>query len=153
MLKYKVFEVGKYDVEKLKEFVILTDDYFMPKMSARVNLSDYCDKLQSKAYIVEATDGDILAGIGAYYFNMSPEYSYGSYVCALKEYQDEMCGVDLINNMISHSEKMGSKGFKCEIRKSNKPLVKFYKALGFVIDEEFKVENSAEIDLIIHKDF
>lgn len=153
MLKYILYAPGTYDSNKLKQFLIATDNYFSPCMSVRVDLNEYNEKLILNSYIVEAVEKDVLAGIGAFYFNAAPNYSYGTFVCALKEYQNEMCGVELITKMIDYSKQKGSIGFKCEIRKSNKALVKFYETLGFVIDEEIFLENSNEINLIIHKDF
>ena len=110
-------------------------------------------KICEHAVVFELFLDDALIGIGATYFNKAPSFSFGTYVCVKREYQKEMYGVELIQQMIDYAKENGSEGFRCEVRKSNKPLVKFYKLLGFKIIEEISVPNTTESGLILEKKF
>ncbi|SHK85403.1 Acetyltransferase (GNAT) family protein [Fibrobacter sp. UWT2] len=148
-----IYQPGEYNENKLFLFLQETDDYFVPAMSVRVNLRDWAVKMCKYAVIFEyELDGEII-GLGATYFNNAPAYSFGTYVCVKKEYQKEMYGVELIQKMIDFARENGSKGFKCEIRKSNKPLVKFYKLMGLEAVEEISVPNTTETGLIMQITF
>ena len=97
------------------------------------------------------SDREIIVGLGALYFNQAPDFSYGTHVCVLKEYQDGMYGIEMMIKMVEYAQNHGSEGYRCEIRKSNRPLVKFYKSLGFTVEKDISLPDSNEIDLIISK--
>ena len=148
-----IYQPHEYDEDKMYLFLKETDDYFIPALSERVILKEWAKKLCSNAVVFELVlDGSII-GIGATYYNESTAFSFGTFVCVKKEYQKEMYGVELIQQMIDYAKENGSAGFKCEVRKSNKPLVKFYKMLGFEIVEEISVPNTTENGLILLKTF
>ncbi len=148
-----IYQPHEYDDEKMYLFLKETDDYFIPALSARVNLKEWAKKISSNAVVFELVVDNSIIGIGATYYNDAPAFSFGTFVCVKKEYQKEMYGVDLIQRMIDYAKENGSAGFKCEVRKSNKPLVKFYKLLGFEIIEEISVPNTTENGLLLLKKF
>lgn len=149
----KIYQIHEYDENKLFSFLQETDDYFIPPISNRVNLREWAKKLCDLAIIFEQEVDGLLVGIGAMYFNCSPNYSYGTYVCVKKEYQKEMYGVELIEQMIDFAKRNGSQGFRGEIRKSNKQMVKFYKLMGLDIVEEISIPSSTEVRYIMQKNF
>lgn len=148
-----IYQPGEYSENKLFQFLRETDDYFVPAMSVRVNLKEWAAKMCKYAVIFEYVLNGEIIGLGATYFNKAPSYSFGTYVCVKKEYQKEMYGVELIQKMIDYVKEKESKGFKCEIRKSNKPLVKFYELMGLEVIEEISVPNSTETGLIMQITF
>lgn len=148
-----IYQPHEYDDEKMYRFLKETDDYFIPALSERVNLKEWAKKISSNAVVFELVVDNSIIGIGATYYNDAPAFSFGTFVCVKKEYQKEMYGVDLIQRMIDYAKENGSAGFKCEVRKSNKPLVKFYKLLGFEIIEEISVPNTTENGLLLLKKF
>lgn len=149
----KIYKPNEYNQNKLHKFLEETDDYFIPALSVRVDLNDWAKKLCEYATIFEVEIDQVLIGIGALYFNKAPEYSYGTFVCVKKEYQKEMYGVELIQQMISYAKDNASTGFKGEIRKSNKQMVKFYKLMGLEITEEVSIPNSTETRFIMQITF
>ena len=148
-----IYQPCEYSTERLFAFLKETDGYFIPALSERVNLHEWAEKICKYAVVFEVEQDGLIVGIGATYFNKAPAVSYGTYVCVKKEYQKEMFGVELIQRMIDYAEENGSGGYKCEIRESNKPLVKFYRALGFETIEENASPNSDGNRLIIQKLF
>lgn len=148
-----IYQPHEYDEEKMYRFLKETDDYFIPTLSERVDLKEWAKKISSNAVVFELVVDDSIIGIGATYYNDAPAFSFGTFVCVKKEYQKEMYGVDLIQQMIDYAREKGSAGFKCEVRKSNKPLVKFYKLLGFEVVDEISVPNTTENGLLLLKKF
>lgn len=148
-----IYKPGEYDRVKIEQHLIETSDYFTPPTIIRVNIKDWAQKLYSKSTIFELVINKKIAGLAALYFNRFPEFSYGTHVCVLKKYQKDMYGVELIIRVIDYARKNGSGGFRCEIRKSNRALVRLYQSLGFSIEKEIKICNSDEVGLIISKTF
>lgn len=150
---WKTYLPRQYDVNKIERHLIETNDYFIPPTSDRVDIKKWARKLYENATIFELSDGEIIVGLGALYFNQAPDFSYGTHVCVLKEYQDGMYGIEMMIKMVEYAQNNGSEGYRCEIRKSNRPLVKFYKSLGFTVEKDISLPDSNEIDLIISKKF
>ena len=132
MISYQFFPPRTLDVELVYGFLKDVDDYLTPTLSSRVDLLEYATKLTKQATIYVAFDDGAIIGLGAFYFNKSPELSFGTYVCVKKEYQKEgMIGVKLVKDSVDYCQKEGSRGFWSVIRKSNLPLRKMYKILKF----------------------
>lgn len=148
-VKFLLYKPGEIDVESLESFLKETDDYVIPSLSTLVNISDYAKKLAEKATMFVALDGFKIVGISATYVNKAPSFSYGTYLCVLKPYQDDMIGIDLILKSIDYCKEYGSASYRGEIRKANKVLWHFYKRLGFVAIEESVYPNSDVSSLII----
>ena len=153
MAEILFYEKGQFEETKIKQHLIETDSYFLPNTSKRVNIDKWSKKLAANASLFVVIDKNKVVGLAAFYFNEAPDDTYGTHVCVLKEYQDEMYGVELILRMIEYAKTNGSKGFRCEIRKSNTPLVKFYKKLGFSVEKEIILDGTEETNLIIYKQF
>ncbi len=154
MVEFKVFKPGESDPDKLYDFLMEVDDYLTPTLSSRVNLVDYSQKLSRQATNFVAMNGDEIIGLSSFYFNESPEMSFGTYLCVKNEWQKEGgIGIKLLTDSIDYCEKNGSKGFWCAIRKSNKPLRKLYRYLGFSIKSEETYPNSDVVELYIEKIF
>ena len=146
---YKLFQPGEIDVNKLELFLTEADNYAIPPLSVLVNIREYALKLAEKATIFSALDNDRIVGISAVYVNKAPLFSYATYLCALKPYQDDMVGIELVMKSINYCKAYGSASYRGEIRKSNKPLWNFYKRIGFTIVEEKVYPNSDTQSLII----
>ena len=143
------------NLDEVYNFILNSDSFFQPKLSSRVNLKDWSKKIFNNATRVEVRKDDELVCLGAAYMNKKPERSFGTYIFVKKEYQDEIeIGPTAMQMLVDYSEKYGSSAYYCIVRKSNKPLVRFYqKILGFSIEETKKYPNSEIEELIIVKHF
>ena len=154
MVEFKVYRSGESDANKLYDFLMEVDDYLTPTLSSRVNLVDYSRKLSRQATNFVAMNGEEIIGLSSFYFKESPDMSFGTYLCVKNEWQKEGgIGIKLLTDSIDYCEKNGSKGFWCAIRKSNKPLRKLYRYLGFSIKSEETYPNSDVVELYIEKIF
>ena len=154
MISYKIYKPEEIEADVLFSFIKEIDTYLTPTLSSRVNLAEYANKLSQKAYNYIARDDDKIIGISSFYFNLSPQMSYGTLLGVDKHYQkDGGIGIKLLTESIDYCKNNGSKGFGCAIRKSNKPLCKLYRILGFSIKSEETYPNSDVTELLIEKIF
>lgn len=152
-VNYKLFLPGEIDVKKLEIFLTEADNYAIPPLSVLVNIKDYAVKLAEKATIFAAIDKSRIVGVSAVYVNKAPMFSYATYLCALKPYQNDMVGIELVMKSIDYCKAYGSASYRGEIRKANKPLWNFYKRIGFKIVEEKVYPNSDTQSLIIELNY
>lgn len=133
---YKIYKPGEIEVNRLVEFLTEADNYARPSLSTLVNIEEYAIKLAKNATLFAALDSLQIVGLSAVYVNKAPDFSFCTYLCALKPYQDDMVGIEVLMNSIKYCKEYGSEAFRGEIRKANKPLWNLYKRLGFSIVEE-----------------
>ena len=133
---YKIYKPGEIEVKKLVNFLKEADNYIIPSLSTLVNIEEYAIKLKNYATLFAALDNSQIVGLSAVYVNKAPDFSFCTYLCSLKPYQDDMVGIEVLMNSINYCKDYGSEAFRGEIRKANKPLWNLYKRLGFAIVEE-----------------
>ena len=133
---YKIFKPGEMEVNRLVDFLTEADNYAIPSLSTLVNIGDYAVKLAENATLFTALVDSRIVGLSAVYVNKAPLFSFCTYLCALKPYQHDMVGIEVLMNSINYCKEYGSEAFRGEIRKTNKPLWNLYKRLGFSIVEE-----------------
>ena len=137
MIDYAVNEPNTMNVDEVLEFLVETDDLAVPPLSKLVDLEEYAKKITSKAVIFTARDAGRLIGLTAIYFNKAPNYSYTSMTMVKREYQlVEMVGMELSNRVRDYAQGNGSAGLRYEIRKSNKPLLRYHLRKGAKILSE-----------------
>lgn len=137
MIEYNVNEPNTLDVNEVLSFLKETDDLVVPSMSSLCDLDEYAHKITSKAVIFTARDENCIIGLTAIYFNKAPDYSYSTYMMVKREYQlVEMVGMELSNRVRDYAKGNGSAGLRYEIRKSNKPLLRYHLRRGAKIVSE-----------------
>lgn len=152
-VEYITYKPREIDVNLLEVFLREADKYAIPYLSTLVNIREYAEKLAERATLFVAQDNSRIVGLSAVYVNKAPDFSYGTYLCALKPYQDDMVGIEVLMKSIEYCRQYGSVSFRGEIRKANKPLWNFYKRLGFKIVEEKVYPNSDVQSLIIELEY
>lgn len=137
MIEYSVNEPNTLGVNEVLSFLKETEGMVIPPLSTLVDLDEYAKKITSKAVIFTARVESKLIGLTAIYFNRAPEYSYSTFTMVKREYQlVEMVGVEMSKMVEDYAKGNGSAGLRYEIRKSNKPLLKYHLRRGAKILEE-----------------
>lgn len=137
MIEYSVNEPNTLGVNEVLSFLKETEGMVIPPLSTLVDLDEYAKKITSKAVIFTARVESKLIGLTAIYFNRAPEYSYSTFTMVKREYQlVEMVGVEMSKMVEDYAKGKGSAGLRYEIRKSNKPLLKYHLRRGAKILEE-----------------
>lgn len=109
------------------------DAFFIPKLSARVNIEAYSKKIADKAMCFEAWSIDVLVGvIAVYYSPAKPDSAYITNVSVLPEFQRRGIAFALLDNLLSILRRSGCKSVQLEVGAKNTRAINFYTGFGFV---------------------
>lgn len=118
----------------LMEFLSKIDKYFTPNLSQKTELSDYCDKLLSKAQLfVSYSNGGKINGLVALYANdFENHYAYVSLVAVDSDYRNQGIARNLLVQAINHVRGEGvDKIQKIGIYTNNHIALHLYETLNF----------------------
>lgn len=118
----------------LMEFLSKIDKYFTPNLSQKTELSDYCDKLLSKAQLfVSYSNGGKINGLVALYANdFENHYAYVSLVAVDSDYRNQGIARNLLVQAINHVRGWGvDKIQKIGIYTNNHIALHLYETLNF----------------------
>lgn len=135
-VEYKISKAKYEDGEKIYNYLLKIDNEFPVKLSQKVNLIDYNEKLLKNGIVLVAKDKDIIIGIlGGYINDFNGKEAYISILEIEKEYRK----LGIACNLIKEFEKMANENNMKKIRlythKDNETAKRFYKKMGFKIKE------------------
>jgi ribosomal protein S18 acetylase RimI-like enzyme len=120
---------------EINEFLKKSDNEFHPRLSSRVNIKDYSEKLCENAVLIIAKlNNQDIVGINAFYANdINSMKAYLSNINVLQEYQGIGIASNLIKKMITYLNHKGFKEISLEVYKDNLNAISLYKYFGFDI--------------------
>lgn len=132
-----IYKVGTASREQMYTLLQACDQNFAPRLSSRVNLLDYANKIYEKAVSFEAWDGDALVGMMNGYFNdMSTLSAYFTHISILKEYMGKRIGSTLMKMGLEHAWRLGFKRARAEMSRNNVAIHRLVARAGFrVVDD------------------
>lgn len=132
--------------EQLAGHLHACDAGFLPRLSTRVNIGHYAQKMIRHATRFEAWAADELAGLVAMYCNdRAAEAAFITNVSVLPDWQGHNIATDLVARSIDHAWARGIKCIKLSVHKDNAPALAIYRKLGFT--DEACVEDTCELCL------
>lgn len=139
MITNRVNTASENDIYKC---LLACNEHFIPKLSERVDLKQYSQKIFRKATNFEAWTGDNLIGIVSVYFNPSANGSFGyiTNVCVVKEFAGMGVAQKLMDLCIKHAADNKINRLELEVNTQNVLAIRFYKKHNFTIVRE---ENNA----------
>lgn len=147
-LEFKIIESGvTSQIEHVQDFIEEQDTAFKPKISTKVSIPVYVEKLYKHAQIITCQSSDRIIGLSAFYCQPEDnEYSFWSYLAVNNSYSGKGIAKRLISIMIDYCKKQKMKGIKTSTWKGNK-AVNLYISFGFEITES---SNSDRVELILN---
>lgn len=131
VVEYKVKCATK---NQIKEHLLECDDQFDPRLSERVELGNFSNKIFVDAITFEAWHDNSLVGFVSAYMNDEKKHSaYINHVSVLNRFAGQGIASRLITNCISHAESSGLREIWLEVSKSNLPAIDLYTKLGFEV--------------------
>ena len=121
--------------QTIKEFLINIDDVVIPKLSERVELSQYADKLSGLADLFYLLDEQKVVANAAVYLNHE-KICYISSFAVLPQYQKMGLGRRLFTAVREETEKRGMERIDLEVYESNEKAERFYRKMGFALVEK-----------------
>lgn len=127
------YRLNKASKAEIAEHLLRCDANFVPPLCGRVEISDYAQKIASKATRFEAWSGGSLVGLVAVYFNdQEKRIAYITSVSLLKEWMCKGIAARLMNQCVKHAKASGMRQISLEVASDNAPAIKLYQKNGFV---------------------
>lgn len=133
-IEYKINTASKSQIQSI---LLACDDYFIPKLSERVDISEYSQKIFDKSSRFEAWDGNNLVGLIAMYEN-----GYITNVSVLSAYNNKGIASSLLAKCIEYSIQKDIKSIELEVNEKNITAISLYNKYKFAVKKE---ENSSKI--------
>lgn len=131
------YEEGKADRDDILSHLKRCDDNFEPRLSDRVNLLEYSNKIFEKATTFEAWTGDTLQGlIAAYTSGSGPETAYITNVSVAGDIAGQGIASLLMARCIEWAEQNDIREVTLEVYSKNAMALKLYRKFGFIVAEE-----------------
>jgi len=108
------------------------DDRFVPRLSSRVDLGSYAQKIARHASRCEAWQGDKLVGLVAIYANdLEHRIAHVTSVSVLAGHGGHGIAARLLSQGLVHAHALGMRRATLEVARDNAPALRLYHALGF----------------------
>ena len=121
----------------LMELLSEIDNEFDPRLSSRIDVPSYVDKILENSTIIPVyNNGNLDAFIAFYCNDYKSHASYLTMLAVRKSYRKRGVGKLLVETAIKFLEETTFRYFKLEVDKSNSSAFAVYKKLGFSIIDE-----------------
>lgn len=129
-VKYRLNTASEAEIV---EHLRVCDADFVPPLSSRVEISDYAQKIASKAMKFEAWSGSSLVGLVAVYCNNQEKLiAYITSVSVMKEWSGKGIAARLMSQCVDHVKASSMQQISLEVASDNTPAIKLYEKNGFV---------------------
>jgi ribosomal protein S18 acetylase RimI-like enzyme len=127
------FVVNRASAEELADHFVRCDTRFIPRLSARVDIPDYAQKIATKAMRFEAWSGTALVGMVAAYCNDRDTLcAYITSVSVLEEWAGQGIALRLLNQCIAHARTIGLRQIGLQVGTDNVRARGLYARAGFM---------------------
>lgn len=124
---------NKASVAEIAEHLSRCDADFVPPLSGRIEISDYAEKIASKAMRFEAWSGGTLIGlVAAYCNNREQRTAYVTSVSVLKAWAGKGIATYLVEQCIEYAKALGMWQISLEVASANMPAIRLYEKNGFI---------------------
>ena len=135
MSKLVEFYLNKATEAQITNHLLLCDADFVPKLSERVEISNYANKIVDRAMRFEAWVDGMLVGLVAAYCNDNEHLTaYITSVSVLKVWQGGGVASQLIQQCIGRVKLLGFKNIELEVDSVNVGAIRLYEKMNFMIN-------------------
>lgn len=129
MIEY-ICDKKKLDKAKVLSFILDLDKDFVPRLSQKVDIYNWVDKLFSLAYVTAAMQDDNLVGLVVFYANDKNFYKgYITYVAVSPLYRKQGLATNLLQYSFDTIKNVGMKTIG--IHTNNVNAMNLYRKVGF----------------------
>lgn len=135
------YTINKANESQIREHLNVCSNLFQKPLSKSVNINDYSQKINKKAYTIEAWDlNNNLVGLVAIYLNdLENLSSFITNVSVDESFQRKGISIKLLSNTILVATEKGFKTINLSVNKDNTRAIKLYEKFDF---KEFHSEKS-----------
>jgi ribosomal protein S18 acetylase RimI-like enzyme len=133
MIEIVQWRVNEASSEQIAEHLRQCDAHFVPRLSSRVEVNKYAEKIANSAERFEAWIEGRLIGLVAVYCNEHKKnIAYITNVSVLREWGGKGVAAYLTERCIEHTRKMGMRRISLDVGSNNTRAVKLYEKSGFI---------------------
>jgi ribosomal protein S18 acetylase RimI-like enzyme len=138
---------GCAEETQIARHLIRCNEVFVPRLSTRVEISDYAHKIFCNAQLFEAWTSNELVGLVAVYCN-APDNSMAfiTTVSVLPSWQGQGIAKRLLESCIAHVRKLGFTRIELEVDASNRIATTLYVKHGFSTNRQ----NSTLLTMVLN---
>ncbi len=117
---------------ELEEFFAAVDGDFPVRLSERVNIGEWCEKLLSNGTVcAEAIDGELAAVVAGYANNHEEKNGYIAVAAVKRNFRRRGLGAAAVSKFIKKAGDAGMETVYLYVHKSNGAAIRMYKGIGF----------------------
>jgi len=133
MIEIVQWRVNEASSEQIAEHLRQCDAHFVPRLSSRVEVNKYAEKIANSAERFEAwIEGRLIGLVAAYCNDRENNIAYITNVSVLREWVGKGVAAYLTAYCIKHARKMGMRRISLDVESNNTRAVELYKKLGFL---------------------
>lgn len=138
---------GELYKNKIEKFLYEIDEYMIPSLSSRVNISKYADKIAKYADTVFGYSNNLAEEVAACSVYCNSEVAFITSIAVKREYRNKHIGSILMNEVIRHCKERKCVEIQLEVYDENRYARMFYMNKGFI--EIKSLERSKILQLIL----
>lgn len=132
-IEYKINKSSNLDI---LQHLNNCDDNFIQKLSSKVNLKDYSNKIFANAVRIEAWISNDLIGLIAVYQNIIKQELFITNVSIEKKYTGNGIANELMNQLLILFNSQDFNKIKLEVEVNNKIAINLYKKYNFKLESQ-----------------
>jgi len=131
------YTVATASIEQIHSHLKQCDEHFTPRLSSRVDLFEYSQKIFHGSVSFEAWEDSALVGmISAYLNDANNRTGFITNVSVLKEYSMKGIASSLLAMCLQRARHLGFARMKLRVARENRAATKLYSQAGFKVTEE-----------------
>lgn len=143
------YKIGVGSQNEIYLHLLDCDKFFIPKLSEKVNISEYSEKIFNKAINIEAWDNERLIGLVSMYINEEDtSFGYITNVSIINEYKNRGIASNLLKKCIKYSKDINLNWISLKVDTKNVSAVNLYNKFNFMEEKHKNSSSFLKLELI-----
>lgn len=142
------YKIGLATQKQLYNLLLSCDNFFIPKLSEKVNIEKYSEKLFTRAVNFEAWENDNVIGLISMYVNDEKiSFGYITNVSVENKYLNKGIASKLLKNCIEYAKIKKLRCIKLEVNRNNISALKLYEKFNYKVYQDDNSSKFMQLDL------
>lgn len=143
------YKIGVGSQNEIYLHLLDCDKFFIPKLSEKINISEYSEKIFNKAINFEAWDNERLIGLLSMYINEEDtSFGYITNVSIINEYKNRGIASNLLKKCIKYSKDINLNWISLKVDTKNVSAVNLYNKFNFIKEKHKNSSSFLKLELI-----
>lgn len=143
------YKIGVGSQNEIYLHLLDCDKFFIPKLSEKVNISEYSEKIFNEAINFEAWDNERLIGLVSMYINEEDtSFGYITNVSIINEYKNRGIASNLLKKCIKYSKDINLNWISLKVDTKNVSAVNLYNKFNFMEEKHKNSSSFLKLELI-----